>query len=675
MLHSFGELGATIQKELAPVPGRVTTLWRYLLACAIVIVVSMALQVPFLALSLIAVFSTTLQNTFLTRLSGMLATIGLTLAVACTLLLLRLTLDVPLLRILSSMLILLGAMYFLRTNKLGGMGFLVGLAVIYIQSAVDTVSNPELLTRAVLYLWVAITYPIAVNILVGQLLPASADAHLWKELQAQLEGIANRIKGVQSAFAGTEETFLRMHRQLSYVLMSHPKLALLNARSKARVRLVERLLAATRQLPPGDARNATQLTGEYQRHAPVILAAIRDLQSQPVDDGAFEMSPSPAGDANYAATAPAPLAAMHRAILKLTQEEQPREAANSPAAAAKAAGAGLNISLNTTALKFALKVVLATQIGYLFLSAAQWPGIHTCMLTCIILALPGLGAITHKGVMRLTGAALGSMAALLATVFVIPHLDSITGLLLLSLAVIAVGAWISAGSPLTDYVGFQLVFCFALALYGGQFGPSTDLTELRDRAVGIVVGVIISLAVYTNIWPEREAEQTPSAVADLLRALSRVAAACGSAGNDEHERAQAETWSAIDRLRQMRNHLAFESRASSQSTAEWPLDDLLACARQLLLDFDWLAMLAGDPRISHPAWLDALAAAGKSASDRLRAMAEYAAAVPPTAFPHFDEHAVEHTRSPLPADDIAATTFVSINRQLVQLQQCLSSQP
>ncbi|MDB5991634.1 MAG: hypothetical protein JWQ10_3037, partial [Herbaspirillum sp.] len=246
MLHSFGELGATIHKELAPVPGRLTTLWRYLIASAIVIVVSMALQVPFLALSLIAIFSTTLQNTFLTRLSGLLATIGLTLAVACTLLLLRLTLDVPLLRILCSMLILLGAMYFLRTNKLGGMGFLVGLAVIYTQSAVDTVSNPELLTRAVLWLWVAITYPIAVNILVGQLLPASADAHLWKELHAQLEGIANRIKGVQTTFAGTEETFLRMHRQLSYTLMAHPKLALLNARSKARVRLAERLLVATR---------------------------------------------------------------------------------------------------------------------------------------------------------------------------------------------------------------------------------------------------------------------------------------------------------------------------------------------------------------------------------------------------------------------------------------------
>jgi multidrug resistance protein MdtO len=658
MPYSFGALGATIQKELAPVPGRLTTLWRYLIACAIVIVVSMALQIPFLALSLIAIFSTTLQNTFLTRLSGLLATAGLTLALACTLLLLRFTFDVALLRILGSMLILLGAMYFLRTSKLGGIGFLMGLAVIYVQSEVDIIPNPELLARAVLWVWVAITYPIAVNILVGQLLPASADAHLRMELHAQLESIANRIKGAQSGMAGTEEAFLRMHRHLTYALMEHPKLVHQNARCRARVRLVERLLVAAGQLPAADSPDFKQ---EYQRHAPIVLAAIHQLQSQLAEDADFVIPPALP---DYAAVAPAPLAAMYRAFLELVRDEAPRESGKSPAAGAKAAVSGLN----TTALQFALKVVLATQLGYLFFTAVQWPGIHTCMLTCIILAMPGLGAITHKGVMRLIGAAVGSLAALLATVFVIPHLDSITGLLLLSLAVIAFGAWISAGSPLTDYVGFQLVFCFALALLG-KFGPSTDLTEIRDRAVGIVVGVIISLVVYGWIWPEREAGQAPSTVADLLRALSRVAAACGSASKGEHEQAQADAWSVIERLRQLQGRLAFEPRNASPGAPAWSLDLLLNHARQILLDFDWLSMLPGDDRGGDPHQKDALAAAGKSASDHLRNMAAYAAAMPPGIPARLDEHMA----ATLPADDIALTVFNSINHQLAQLQQCLLS--
>jgi multidrug resistance protein MdtO len=660
MPHSFSALGATIQKELAPVPGRLTTLWRYLIASSIVMVVSMALQIPFLAVSLITLFSTTLQNTFLTRLSGLLATAGLTLAAGCTLLLLRLSFDVPLLRILGSMAILLGAMYFLRTSKLGAIGFLIAMVVINVQSEVDTVHNPELLVRAVLWLWIAITYPIVVNILVGYLLPASAEAHLQKELRAQLEGIAERIEDLQPDFAGMEEAFLRMHRQLGYALMEHPKQAGQNARGKARVRLVERLLVATRQLPPAPSPERQQ---EYRRHAPVILAAIRALQSQLEDERAFEMSPPPT---DYTETAPAPLATMYRAFRQLVQDEVPGADCKPPAAGPKDSG----FSLNKTALQFALKVVLATQLGYLLFTAVQWPGIHTCMLTCIILALPGLGAVTHKGVMRLIGAFLGSIVALLATVFVIPHLDSITGLLLLSLAIIAVGAWIAAGSPLSDYVGFQMVFCFALALLG-KFGPSTDLTEIRDRAVGIVLGVGISLIVYGRIWPEQEAGQAPGTVADVLQALSRVAAAGGAAGKGQHEQAQAAAWSAIDRARQLQVHLAFEPHDAKQRGAEWPLDAMLTHARQILLDFDWLAMQANDKHRSDPSLLDSLAAAGKSASERLRNMAAYAAAMPPATPMSFDEPLTPA----LPEDSDARAAFISINHQLVQLQQCLLSKP
>ncbi|GGC85965.1 FUSC family protein [Undibacterium terreum] len=655
MTSSFVSLGTVIHKELAPVPGRFTTLWRYLIASGIVIVISMALRVPFIALSIIAIFSTTQQNTYLTRLSGLVATVGLTLAVACSLLLLRLTFDVHLLRIFGAMFILLCAMYFLRTSKLGAIGFLVGLAVIYIQSEVDIAPNPELLVRAVLWVWVAISYPIVVNVLVGYLLPASADSHLHKELKFQLENITHRLKGEQNSSVDMEETFLRMRRQLSYALMAHPKLADHNARCQARVRLVERLLVAIRQIsnagPP-------ELNLDYLRHASIILAAISELQYRLVDGGAFRMVPVPP---NYSVVAPAPLAAMCRAFLKLVQEEVPREALESPTTNAKAAA----FSLNTLALQFALKVVFATQLGYLFFTAVQWPGIHTCMLTCIILALPGLGAVTHKGVMRLIGAAFGSAAALLATVFVIPHLDSITGLLLLSLAIIAVGAWIAAGSPLTDYVGFQLVFCFALALLG-NFGPSTDLTEIRDRSVGIVVGVIISLTIYSWIWPEREGAQVRSVVAELLRALSRVVETCGAADKDEYEIAQVDAWSVVVRLRQFQGRLAFEPTGGSEDSIEWPFERVLSSARQILWDFDWLNMLREDGHSSISGQIEALDAASKAASDRLRSMAAFVATIPPALSPPLNEY----MPTAFSAHDTVAV-LSSINHQLMQLEQCL----
>ena len=55
-------------------------------------------------------------------------------------------------------------------------------------------------------------------------------------------------------------------------------------------------------------------------------------------------------------------------------------------------------------------------------------------------------ASTQRALLRVGGAAVGSMLALFMVVFVIPQLDGIVGLLLMSLPVIALGAWVSAGS-------------------------------------------------------------------------------------------------------------------------------------------------------------------------------------------------------------------------------------
>ena len=75
--------------ELAPFPGRSQTTWRYVVACATVILIAQTLQVHFLAISLIVVFFTLQENTVLTRLSGVrafafLALLGCAHPVVCT---------------------------------------------------------------------------------------------------------------------------------------------------------------------------------------------------------------------------------------------------------------------------------------------------------------------------------------------------------------------------------------------------------------------------------------------------------------------------------------------------------------------------------------------------------------------------------------------------------------
>ncbi|MFP3562011.1 FUSC family protein, partial [Paraburkholderia sp. SIMBA_049] len=80
-----------------------------------------------------------------------------------------------------------------------------------------------------------------------------------------------------------------------------------------------------------------------------------------------------------------------------------------------------------------------------FYNAVDWQGIHTIMLTCLIVALPSLGASTQRALLRVGGAAVGSALALFMVVFVVSHIDDVVSLLLMALPVIALGAWITAG--------------------------------------------------------------------------------------------------------------------------------------------------------------------------------------------------------------------------------------
>ncbi len=197
-------------------------------------------------------------------------------------------------------------------------------------------------------------------------------------------------------------------------------------------------------------------------------------------------------------------------------------------------------------------------------------------MLALILALPSLGATTHKGVNRLLGCILGSLAALVATVFVVPHLDSIVGLLAMALPVIAVGAWIAAGSPRSNYIGVQMMFAFALAQLG-SYGPVTDLTEIRDRLVGILLGLAVSITVYTLLWPEREGQALKTALARLRKAV----AACARADHHSIGAARVQAWALLNQCRELQARVALEPGWRDRNSRR--ISNLLAKAEESLV--------------------------------------------------------------------------------------------
>ncbi len=61
---------------------------------------------------------------------------------------------------------------------------------------------------------------------------------------------------------------------------------------------------------------------------------------------------------------------------------------------------------------------------------------------------------------------------------------------------------VAAGSERIAYAGLQIAFAFYLSLFQG-FAPATDFDVIRDRLVGIVLGIVVLSLVFHYLWPER----------------------------------------------------------------------------------------------------------------------------------------------------------------------------
>ena len=188
--------------------------------------------------------------------------------------------------------------------------------------------------------------------------------------------------------------------------------------------------------------------------------------------------------------------------------------------------------------QFALKTTLAVMVVYFVYTMLNWPGMRTSIVTCFFVALGSLGETVHKLVLRLSGALIGGLIAALCIVFVLPHMTDI-GQLCLLIAVVSAGAgWVATSSELLSYAGLQIAFAFFLGILQG-YAPATDLTVLRDRVAGIVLGNLVITLVFTLLWPESATSKLQSALTEARAAIDAVLKRSGDPGEARVRTAQA----------------------------------------------------------------------------------------------------------------------------------------
>lgn len=503
-----------LTRELRDAPGRANYTLRLTLSCAVLIVLFMTLHIPFLAVALIVVFYVSQPNVLMIKLVSVVFVVTVSVALGGVLLIIKWTYDYPLIRLVASVILFFCAIYLMRVlGKLGLAFFVVALAVIYAQTFPSMTSQSEILVRLLLWLWVAINTAILVTLLVNACFQQAFPGYQFKaRLVVMLRQTARRLS--QPDDGTPPPTVTEIAGQFNQLRSLYQQAARATPEIAASPQAWQSLMAAalscshlTALLQPGDDHP------DARRQIASQLNALADNLP-----AAAEVQPLivPRDGANSAI-----LQEIAEVLARLARGE------TIPLPQGEVEKAPLLLPdawSNPAYLHFALKTLLATLLCYVFYTAADWQGIHTIMLSCVIVAQPGLGATMQKTWLRIGGALLATLIALLLIVFVQPWTDSLSGLLAMTLPVFALAAWIAAGSERIAYAGIQIGFTFALAFLS-WFGPLSNLTELRDRVIGILLGVLVSSIVHLYLWPDSEAPQLKARLAQLYRQLAQTLAA------------------------------------------------------------------------------------------------------------------------------------------------------
>ncbi|MFT8789337.1 FUSC family protein [Komagataeibacter saccharivorans] len=490
-----------------PAPGRLGYALRMAAGCTTTVLVGEIWQVPDLAVPALVTMALWQKD----RVTNVLAAVGLNIFVVFLLAfvfgLVRLTLDHPMGLVIIIALLSFGFFFLGSASRLRPVAYVLGLTVVYALIAIDQVPVGEIVTRAVLYTDLFLAVPGAVMVVLGLLICPSPKTVLTDGIAARLNLSISLLRNPDDRLidhatgllrAGSAEMMGNVKMAGLEKVWSPHDLACLQQAANASVAVLALSIDAAR----------AQATAP-----PELVATLGDMAAM-FEEGDYPVDiplPAPIGDS----------AILHDLAALLPTFTTPAGA--QPEKTGGSAGFfAPDAFTSPTHVRFAVKGTAAVMSSYLLFKMLDWPGIHTCVITCFIVALPTMGEMISKLTLRITGALIGGMIGILGIIFVMPHLDGITGFLVLVFVVSLLGAWIKTGDARIAYAGFQIGLAFYLTDLKG-YGPTSDMATARDRIVGIMIGNFITYAIFTSFWPASARDAIPGKLAALFGLLRRQA--------------------------------------------------------------------------------------------------------------------------------------------------------
>jgi len=390
-------------------------------------------------------------------------------------------------------------MYSVRTFAPGPISYLAGFLVVLVQSLVDDIPSPEKVTRLALWTWVVVLVPIATIVTLNlAFAPASRVllGRTWRRILSELES------GLRSQISRAD---LARWREAAVRLLSGLNEAGAQSNMPVSPSGVERLLEVLTILEVLPEKRA----GDADAKLPAEIA----LQSA--------------------------LARMYETLTKSSGAILDGESRPAQAQPAKHKQLFVPDALSNPAhWQFALKTTIAVMAVYITYTLLNYPSMRTSVVTCFFVALGTLGETVHKLTLRVSGAIIGGLVAGICIVWVLPHMTDIGQLCALVALVSAGAGWIATSSERLAYFGMQIAFAFFLGVLQG-YAPATDLSLLRDRVAGIVLGNVVITLAFSLLWPESARTRLGTALVQALRAVSDLLVAPEKAGESRIRAAQA----------------------------------------------------------------------------------------------------------------------------------------
>jgi multidrug resistance protein MdtO len=510
-----------IARLLEPRGGRFAFAARLALICALTVLVAEIYQTPEPALAAYVVFFLNREDRTMSLIMNIALVVVVTLIIGLVLLVAMAVADDPMWRVISIGMLSFGLLFLASGSKLRPIGSTLALVVGYALDKLGTIQVGEEATRGLLYAWLFVGIPAGVSIVVNLVL-APPPRRLAER------AIARRLELCGAMLRAPDE---RIRREFNECLR------------EGAVEIQKRLSLAQRERTstPKDIEALRQAAGStvvllsavevMDRYPEALLPGkVREYLAQTLQEMAAVLATGayPIGIAWEAPDADRPLSPFEADVLADFKDaivrfaEIPNLDTRVEDKPKKSGGFFQEDAFtNPEHVHYALKTTAAAIFCYILYSLLDWPGIHTCFLTCYAVSLGTTAETTEKLTLRILGCLIGAAAGIGAIVFLVPSLTSIGALMIIVFLGAYAAAYVAGGGPRISYAGFQIAFAFFLSVVQGS-APAFDMQTARDRVIGILIGNVVVYLLFTNLWPVSVGKRVDPAIASLLRRLGSM---------------------------------------------------------------------------------------------------------------------------------------------------------